>query len=41
MHFSELIREELAVAMAQSGAWNVAELSHVTYRFSGAFPFGD
>ncbi|SEG48768.1 alpha-hydroxy acid oxidase [Marinobacterium lutimaris] len=37
-HFAELIREEFAVAMAQSGAWNVTDIPNVTYRHRS--PFG-
>ncbi|MFC6487032.1 alpha-hydroxy acid oxidase [Nitratireductor sp. GCM10026969] len=39
-HFADLIREEFAVAMAQSGAWSPARLGNVTFRHPGAFDFG-
>ncbi|MDZ5699529.1 alpha-hydroxy acid oxidase [Chelativorans sp. M5D2P16] len=39
-HFADLIREEFAVAMAQSGAWSPAGLGDVTFRHPGAFDFG-
>lgn len=39
-HFADLIREEFAVAMAQSGAWSPAGLNDVTFRHPGVFDFG-
>lgn len=38
-HAAEMLREEFAVAMAQSGAWSPAGLRDVTYRHSGAWQF--
>lgn len=37
-HFAGLIREEFAVTMAQSGAWNVSDLPNVTIRHRDAYP---
>lgn len=39
-HFADLLREEVAVAMAQAGAWSMADLPGVKMRHKGAFDFG-
>lgn len=38
-HIADLLREEFAVAMAQSGAWSPEGLAHATCRHPGAFDF--
>ncbi|YBV94444.1 alpha-hydroxy-acid oxidizing protein (plasmid) [Phyllobacteriaceae bacterium JZ32] len=39
IHVAEMLREEFAVAMAQSGAWSVGALPDTTVRQSDAFVF--